>query len=212
MRNAKAVYWAVVVGLTLVAAAIDARAIGALARSRLSPDADALARAHGADVGARAAQLDLARATSADPIVQRNPFDHETRLGPRAPDAAEQGSADGDVPCTGVRVAAIAASADPEWSFAAVVPDGAPRATLGRRGDEIGDRRIAFVAWDRVWLTRPDGGDLCRAELFTKPAAPPPPKLEPAKPTVGRVCPALKEAPCLQAVDEPAHADRFHFQ
>src|SRR5262249_29662195 len=65
----------------------------------------------------------------------------------------------------------------------AVTPEGAPRAILGRRGDDVGDRRIAFVAWDRVWLTRPDGSDLCRVELFAKaPAPPPPPK--PATPTV----------------------------
>jgi general secretion pathway protein C len=82
-----------------------------------------------------------------------------------------------------VRVAAIAASSDPDWSFAALTPDGAQRATLARRGDEVGGRRIAFVAWDRVWLARPDGSELCRAELFAKAPQPPPRTSAPASAT-----------------------------
>jgi general secretion pathway protein C len=82
-----------------------------------------------------------------------------------------------------VRVVAIAASSDPDWSFAALAPagkDGA-RGELKRRGDEIDAKRVAYVGWDRVWLA--DKGAVCQAALFrgAEKAATPP---TPAKPQV----------------------------
>jgi general secretion pathway protein C len=118
--------------------------------------------------------------------VRRNPFDHATKLGPAEPDPAPSGPVDpaSAPPCEGVRVVAIAASSDPDWSFAAIGPAGKDGANgeLKRRGDEIGSKVIAFVGWDRVWLA--EKGAVCQAALFRgpeKPATTPP---TPAKPQV----------------------------
>ncbi|XXX77097.1 type II secretion system protein GspC [Sorangium sp. So ce134] len=118
------------------------------------------------------APLSEDRATSAAPILERNPFDSTT--GPLVPPkgAAPAGQADLShldpylaPPCDTGRVVLIAVSEDPEWSFAAVeAEDG--RTALGRRGGEIGGRKVERIAWDRVWLT--SGGARCQMELGKK--------------------------------------------
>jgi general secretion pathway protein C len=64
-------------------------------------------------------------------------------------------------------VLVIAASSDPDWSFAAVTGGGEAKSVLRRRGGEIGGKKIHFVGWDRVWFD--SSGSLCQAQLF-KPA------------------------------------------
>jgi general secretion pathway protein C len=171
MRIAPKLVWTAVPVLLALAAALDAHAITTLVGAGLAPDARALAAAHG---GTGAGPANSARPPrSADAILARNPFDHATSLAAAAAATdsfVEVGSPNPDdaPPCDGVRVAAIAASSDPEWSFAALSTTSDPKASLRRRGDAFGDRSVAFVGWDRVWLAH--GVSLCQTSLFT-PAA-----------------------------------------
>ena len=66
----------------------------------------------------------------------------------------------------------IAASADPDWSFAALeTPQEKGKSVLRRRGGDVGGKTVKFIGWDRVWMT--SGSQLCQAQMF-KPPAPPP--------------------------------------
>ena len=76
-----------------------------------------------------------------------------------------------------MKVLIIAASADPEWSFATFSDGG--KSVMRRRGGEVSGKQVHFVGWDRVWLQ--NGASLCQASLFNQPevtpkatAAPPP--------------------------------------
>ncbi|WP_438017526.1 type II secretion system protein GspC [Sorangium sp. So ce315] len=109
---------------------------------------------------------------SAAPILERNPFDSIT--GPLKPPSSEAPAGQADLsqldpyhapPCDKGRVVLIALSDDPEWSFAAIEGEGG-RTALGRRGGEIGGRKVEEIAWDRVWLT--SGGARCQMELGKK--------------------------------------------
>jgi general secretion pathway protein C len=124
----------------------------------------------------------FAKATSADPILARNPFDSVT--GPL--NKGEEPSSSGVTPppdmsnpynappCDGVKVLIIAASADPNWSFAAFAgPGGDKKSILRRRGGEVSGKEVVFVGWDRVWLT--SSGQLCQAEMFRPAHAETPP-------------------------------------
>jgi general secretion pathway protein C len=101
--------------------------------------------------------------TSAASILARNPFDSQARA-----TAPPSGEPDADLaiapPCEQVTVRAIAASADPDWSLAALVTGADPRALLRRRDGHVGDLRVELITWDRVWLSGPRG--LCQAAMF----------------------------------------------
>lgn len=177
MRLAPKLVSAAVPALVALAAALDARAITTLVGARLAPDARALATAP-----LEAASLPAPRGASptADAILARNPFDHATSLVPAPEVPRGDGPPDGETdpraapPCEGLRVVAIAASSDPEWSFAALSVGAEPKGTLRRRGDVVGDAKVVFVGWDRVWVDR--GATRCQASLFA-------PKLPPAAKT-----------------------------
>jgi general secretion pathway protein C len=131
--------------------------------------------------------------TSAEAILSRNPFDSVTgplnaqqielpaNGGPEAqgPDMSDPMNAP---PCDGIKVLVIAASSDPEWSFAALQSGNDPKSVLRRRGGEVGTKTVKFVGWDRVWLS--GGTQLCQASMFAPPAAasaaPPPAAAPPA--------------------------------
>jgi general secretion pathway protein C len=111
-------------------------------------------------------------APTAAPILERNPFDSTTGPLVPPPDVAPAGSADLAhldpylaPPCDTGRVVLIAVSEDPEWSFAAFESEGG-RTALGRRGGEIGGRKVEDIAWDRVWMT--SGGTRCQMQLGKK--------------------------------------------
>jgi general secretion pathway protein C len=72
-----------------------------------------------------------------------------------------------------VKVLIIAASADPEWSFAAFGGASDNKSVLRRRGGEVGNKTVKFIGWDRVWLT--SGNTLCQAEMFKAPETAPRP-------------------------------------
>ena len=111
------------------------------------------------------------RATSADAILSRNPFDHTTGAlnAPPPTEAAPAAALDTSDPmsapqCDGVKVLVITASSDPDWSFAAMTSGSDPKSQLRRRGGEIGGKKVHFVGWDRVWLE--SGSSLCQVGLW----------------------------------------------
>jgi general secretion pathway protein C len=131
--------------------------------------------------------------TSADAIIARNPFDSSDAGRLNAPPPVED-EPDAEAkppdlsdplhapPCDGVTVLIITASADPDWSFAALeTSQEKGKSVLRRRGGDVGGKTVVFVGWDRVWLT--SSGQLCQTQMFKPPpapsasasAAPPPP-------------------------------------
>ncbi|MGO9713331.1 MAG: type II secretion system protein GspC [Polyangiaceae bacterium] len=123
--------------------------------------------------------------TTADAILAHNPFD-STRLAPtRDPLVPEDDDSDPlHAPaCEGVKVLAIIASADPDFSFAAFQDGKLTEKVLRRRGGDVGDRTVAFIGWDRVWLGRADR--LCQAAMFEPTSTEDPHAHAPARPTVG---------------------------
>jgi general secretion pathway protein C len=119
---------------------------------------------------------------SGEPILARNIFDSIT--GPLTgtemgggdiplptPEPAPGGPvAEEDPPCGFGRVLLIAASDDPQWSFARIEADGGG-AQLRRIGDDIGGHTLQAVGWNRVWLS--NGGARCQMKLGEKRAGAP---------------------------------------
>lgn len=121
------------------------------------------------ETGRRAA--DQEHATSADAILERNPFDSITgSLLPRGfgPEGerplAPVFAADPyqDPPCDAARVLLISESDDPAWSFAAVA-DASQKPQLRRLGDAVGGLAVLAVVRDRIWLGSPQSR--CQAIL-----------------------------------------------
>jgi general secretion pathway protein C len=175
-------FWLVVLPLVAIAALLNAQAVTQLVGISLTPDEKALATPPPVAKSAPNAGAS-ARNPSAEPILSRNPFDHVT--GPlRPPEVVDTGGAavaavDTSDPwsapqCDGVKVLIIAASSDPEWSFAALSGNGEPKSVLRRAGGEVAGKKIEFVGWDRVWFQ--NNGVRCQAQLFKQGDAPPPPK------------------------------------
>jgi general secretion pathway protein C len=196
-------FWVVTFGLTAVAAVFGARGVAGVVGALVTPDDKALAQPPLVTKAAPAPTSVTPKATSADPILARNPFDSQTGPLNRPPPSDEAlPSAPADVsdpanapPCDGVRVLVIAASSDPEWSMAAL-SGGDGKSQLRRRGGEFAGKKVEFVGWDRVWLS--SGGQLCQARMF-KPSdqpvaqagAPPPPPPAPVPGGAGGVSPDI---------------------
>jgi general secretion pathway protein C len=179
----KRYFWAVLLLLVALAAFFDAQGVMQVVGASLGADDKQLAAVPLAARVLPAPASANRRAPNAEPILSRNPFDSVT--GPLNVVAAAVEEVDASLPppdlsdpynapeCDGVRVLIIAASADPEWSFAALeTPQEKGKTFLRRRGGDLGGKTVAFVAWDRVWLT--SAGQLCQAQMF-KPPAPPAP-------------------------------------
>jgi len=182
-------FWAVIVVLVAMAAFLDAQGIMHIVGASLGADENALS------VPPLMARLPAApasatpHATSAEPILSRNPFDSVTgplNLPPPAPtESAPVKIADITDPysapaCDGVQVLIIAASPDPEWSFAALeTTEEKGKSFLRRRGGDLGNKTVTYIGWDRVWLT--SGSQLCQAQMF-KPPTPPGATAAPAPP------------------------------
>ena len=186
-------FWAVLLALVAVVAFLNANGIMQLVGANLSPDEKQLSAASPiARTSAPAASSAPFHTTSAEPILSRNPFDSVTGplnamaldLANEVPDAGPDMTDPMNAPpCDGVKVLVIAASSDPEWSFAALQSGNDPKSVLRRRGGEVGTKTVRFVGWDRVWLT--SGSQLCQAPMFAPPtpaggAAPPQPAAAPA--------------------------------
>jgi general secretion pathway protein C len=141
----------------------------------------------------------LDHSTNAAAIISRNPFDSVT--GPLDSEgvvipntqqvASTNNSPYADANCDVARVLLVAASEDPDWSFAAMAgSDG--KVILRRKGDEVGGHTVTHIGrysewlasddtigppYDRVWLT--SGGSRCQIVVGGKaavkgPAAPAP--------------------------------------
>ncbi|WP_394832243.1 general secretion pathway protein GspC [Pendulispora rubella] len=176
-------YWMITPALVMVAAFFGAQGIMQVTRIGLMSDAASFARPPLA-APPRAASETGRHATSADAILARNPFDSETGplgVAKAAPSTDANGVTSSAVACEGVKVHIIAASSDPDWSYAAL-SDGAAGAesapsnvVLRRRGGDFNGKKIEYVGTDRVWLD--SNGSICQARLFSEPASP-----EPASP------------------------------
>jgi general secretion pathway protein C len=193
-------FWAVILVLVAIVALLHARAIGNIVGAKLAPSESLLAAAPPARTAAPSSSAG-SHATSADAILERNPFDSVTGPLNRPPAELEDAgalSADAAVAvlvdntdpqnapaCDGVKVLIIAASPDPEWSFAAFAgADG--KSILRRKGGDAGNgKTVEFVGWDRVWLN--GTGGRCQARMFAPP--------EPV---------AAKEKPAASAAPAPA--------
>jgi len=202
-------FWAVIVGLVALAAFLDAQGIMHLVGARLVPDDAQLAVPSLAARTPTAQPSAASHATSAGAILDRNPFDSvtgplnavpvpvasqevvDTTAPPMAPDLSDPFGAPA---CDGIQVLIITASADPEWSFAALSSTAEKgKSYLRRRGGEIGGKTVRFVGWDRVWLT--SGSQLCQAQMFKPPAPPAPsaaPSAAPAAPSPNAVADDIK--------------------
>ena len=169
-------FWAPTLALTSVASFFGARGVANLFGGSLEPDAQQLSTTPMATKAAPMGSAGTLKATSADPILARNPFDSVTGPLLRGPESeAIAAPLDMSDPmnapvCDGVKVLIIAASSDPEWSFAALQAPGDPKSVLRRRGGDFNGKEVKFVGWDRVWLN--NGGQLCQASMFN-PLAPP---------------------------------------
>jgi general secretion pathway protein C len=185
-------FWAVILVLVALAALLDAQGIMHVVGASLEVDAKQLSAPPLAARLPAAAESAASHETSADAIIARNPFDSVTgplnavpaaepaaSAAPPAPDLTDPFSAPD---CDGVKVLIIAASPDPEWSFAAMeVSSEKGKTLLRRRGGAVAGKTVQFVGWDRVWLT--SGSQLCQSQMFKPPAvasasasaAPPPP-------------------------------------
>ncbi|HVH42881.1 MAG TPA: type II secretion system protein GspC [Labilithrix sp.] len=180
-------FWIVILPLVAIAALLNAQAVTQLVGISLGPDEKALATPPPvAKIAPNSGAA--ARNVSAEAILNRNPFDHVTgSLKPPPVSDEASGGPTGPVDtsdpwnapkCDGVKVLIIAASGDPEWSFAAFGSGGDGKSVMRRRGGDVSGKQVHFVGWDRVWLE--SGGSLCQATLFDKaevkaPAPPPAP-------------------------------------
>jgi general secretion pathway protein C len=170
-------FWAPTLMLTSVAAFFGARGVGNLFGASLGADEKQLSVQPMVTKAAPAASNATQKATGADPILARNPFDSVT--GPLLRTASDDNPINPPVDmtdpmnapiCDGVKVLIIAASSDPDWSFAALSTPGDPKSQLRRRGGDFGGKEVKFVGWDRVWMS--GGGQLCQALLFQPPTTP----------------------------------------
>jgi general secretion pathway protein C len=192
-------FWAVALVLVGVAAFLDASGITQIIGAGLGADDKQLATPPLLSKAPPGSGSASPHSTDAKAILDRNPFDSVTgplhapalvasdepaSLAP-PPDLTDPWEAP---PCEGVKVLIIAASTDPEWSFAAfstsgssASPSASPSAgekggeggktVLRRRGGDVEGKSVEFIGWDRVWLK--SSGARCQAEMF-KPGAPAP--------------------------------------
>ena len=142
---------------------------------------------------------------TADPIIERNPFDSvtgplnakpietpapvpkDTELVAKDPLHADQ--------CEGITAFIITESDDRLWSVAALQGTGEPRPRMRRIGDDVAGKRVEYIGYNpvenspSVWLS--NAGTLCQALLFR--TAPPP-------------APAASAAPAEAAAAPPTHS------
>jgi general secretion pathway protein C len=175
----KRYFWAVILGLVALAAFFDAQGIMHVVGAGLGPDEKQLATP-GLMARVPPAPVSVSpHATNAEAILSRNPFDSVTgplNLVPTSDSAtaAELPPLDMSDPfnapdCDGVRVLIITASADPDWSFAALETSTEKgKSFLRRRGGDVGGKTVKFIGWDRVWLA--SGNQLCQTQMFKPPA------------------------------------------
>jgi general secretion pathway protein C len=117
---------------------------------------------------------------SADPIIERNPFDSVTgplnakpietpELTPKASEVETKDPLHVPV-CDGVNALIITESTDRLWSVAALQGNGEPRPRMRRVGDDVAGKKVEYIGFNpaenspAVWLS--SGATLCQALLF----------------------------------------------
>jgi general secretion pathway protein C len=146
---------------------------------------------------------------TADPIIERNPFDSVTGpLNAKPIETPAPVPKDNELiakdplhadPCEGITAFIITESDDRLWSVAALQGTGEPRPRMRRIGDDVAGKRVEYIGYNpvenspSVWLS--SAGTLCQALLFR--TAPPP---APA----GSAAPAEAAPPPVQHSGAPA--------
>jgi general secretion pathway protein C len=171
-------FWAVILALVAVAAFLGAQGMTQIVGASLAVTEKELAAAPLTGRLAPAPSAFSQHSTNAEPILARNPFDSVTgplnAVAVSLPDQAPSATPDLSDPmsapeCDGVRILVIAASADPDWSFAAFETQAEQgKSFLRRRGGDVGGKKVAFIGWDRVWMSM--GNQLCQSRMFKPPA------------------------------------------
>jgi general secretion pathway protein C len=167
-------FWAVILALVAVAALLGAQGMTQIVGVSLAVTEAELTAAPPTARLQPSPSPESPHTTNGQPILARNPFDSVTgpldALAVPLPNEAAKGTApDLSNPmsapdCDGVRVLVIAASDDPDWSFAAFETDKG-KSILRMRGGDVSGRIVKFIGWDRVWLT--SGNQLCQSPMFT---------------------------------------------
>lgn len=129
---------------------------------------------------------------TAEAIIARNPFDHQTDLNPKpvepevpaVPKTVDLSDPLGAPRCDGVKLHIVTESDDPEWSVAIMQGPSDTKGVLRRVADKVGDWEVVYVGFNRheaspaVWMVSSEK-KLCQALLFTvegaETAAAPPP-------------------------------------
>src|SRR5580704_2147269 len=173
-------FWAVILALVAIAAFLGAQGMTQVVGASLSITEAELAAAPLTGRLPPPPSSASPHATNADAILARNPFDSVTgplnAVAVSLPDQVASAPAlDLSDPmnapdCDGVTILVIAASADPDWSFAAFETQAEQgKSILRRRGGEVGGKTVTFIGWDRVWMVA--GNQLCQSRMFKPPAA-----------------------------------------
>ena len=170
----------VIVALIGVMALFQAFGVSELLAAVLaSQEAPAAANKLGRSKGL--AQRSGSEKTSADPLLERNPFDPITGslLGSTIdlpPLAEGPGELDPNQDplrapkCGDTQVRIVTESSDPAWSIAAIVGPGESDAKLRRIGDQVADKEVVYIGYNwvkaspAVWFA--DASQLCQALLF----------------------------------------------
>ena len=168
----------VLVGLLAVMALFQALGVSELLAAVLASQ-EAPAASRTAKSG-RVAPRTRPEKKSADPLLERNPFDPITGslLGSTV-DIPLLEDADGEPDikdplqapkCGDTEVRIVTESSDPTWSIAAVVGPGESGAKLRRVGDQVADKEVVYIGYNwakaspAVWFA--DSSQLCQALLF----------------------------------------------
>ncbi len=186
-------FWVVTGFGTVGVAFFSAQAVTSCFATQYAAGGSASAQAPpGPPIPATLTQATVSKATSAEAILRRNPFDSVTGPLNKPPPGPEEDAGPpidtsdpmNDPSCDGVKVLVIAASTDPDYSFASLQAGEKPM--LRRRGGEVSGKTVQFIGWDRVWLM--NGSQRCQSLLYQ------PPVVAPAAATAS-IAPAIKEPP-----------------
>jgi general secretion pathway protein C len=110
--------------------------------------------------------------------------------------------------CEGVEATIITESDDPVWSVAAMKGAGEAKLTMKRVGDQVGDREVAFIGFNRahaspsVWLA--NATSLCQVLLFKRAASATPQAAAPSPTPAPPAEPVKEERPRGGAAKIPA--------
>lgn len=164
----------VILALIAIAAYFQAAGITQLVGSSLAADEKSLAALAPATPKGSIAPANDDHATSARPLLDRNPFDSTSPRPLDAPPPAEDAGEPAVIdlehyenapPCEGMKALLVLSSPkSTEWSMAALTPAGSNDAKLVRIGEEVGGKTVQIIEWNRVVLS--SGSSICQLQMF----------------------------------------------